>query len=202
MRKLATLTFLLVATAAGVEGQDPGTLTITGTSTVRDWQCGVPDYQMAVRPTTGFASDVLEGREAVETLTFEVDVESIDCGIGKMNEHLRKALKSGEFPVIRFDLGFYDVAPGDEGIGVRAEGTLTIAGVPRPVELEVEARRDGETLRITGMKRIDMEDWGVKPPSLILGTLKVDRQVHVAFDVPVRNGGQATTSGFNTETPN
>jgi polyisoprenoid-binding protein YceI len=157
---------------------------------------------MTVRPTTGFASGVLEGREAVDTLTFEADVESIDCGIGKMNKHLRKALKSGEFPVIRFDLDIYDVTPGDEGIGVRAEGTLTIAGVSRPVELRVDVGRDGEALRVTGMKPINMEDYGVEPPSLMLGTLRVDKQVHVAFDVAVRNSGLAATLGPDTESPN
>lgn len=202
MRRLATLAVLLLATVAGVEAQGPGSLTITGTSTVRDWQCAVADYRISVRPAAGLAGTVLEGREAVETLTFVAAVDSIDCGIGKMNEHLRKALKSEEFPGIRFDLGLYDVTPGDAAITVRAEGTLTIAGVTRPVELQAEARGDGEALRVTGMKLINMEDYGVKPPSLMLGTLKVDKQVHVEFDVPVRNTGLAATLGSETEAPN
>ena len=40
---------------------------------------------------------------------------------------------------------------------------------------------------VRGTKRIDMTQWSVRPPSLMLGTMKVNPQVTVGFDVVLKH---------------
>ena len=39
------------------------------------------------------------------------------------------------------------------------------------------------TLRVRGSKPVDMTQWGVQPPSLMMGTMKVNRAATIHFDV-------------------
>ena len=67
------------------------------------------------------------------------------------------------------------------------DGTLTIAGRTEPVRTEVTVTpAPGNALRVQGEQSLRMSAFGVKPPSLLLGALKVRDLVRVAFDIVVR----------------
>lgn len=191
MNKPLTI-FLLVALAglpAGLRAQQAQSrppLTISGTSTVRPWECRVPTYRMTLEPTSGYEQPVLDGTKAIQSLQLTIDVDSIDCGIGKMNEHLRKALRADKYGQIEFDLRLYDLSAASEGIDATAEGQLTIDATSRPVTLQIHLTpgKDG-TLQARGQYTLDMKDYGVKPPKLMFGMLKVGKDVKVAFNVSV-----------------
>lgn len=173
---------LVAAPLAAPSTTDPSSLTIAGTSTVRSWSCPVP-YELSVTPGTGL-SGVLAGEAAVETLTLTVDVAAIDCGNGTMNAHLRKALGAEKTPTISYRLSSYDLARAAGGAGVTAHGTLTIAGSTQPITMSVTVKPDGAgALRATGEQQLVMSQFGVKPPSLMMGTMKVGDAVRVSFDV-------------------
>ncbi len=195
MTKLLT-TLMLAGVAilpAGLEAQQAPSqgapevpLTISGTSTVRPWECRVPKYRMTVQPASDYAQPVLDGQSAIKGMSLTIDVNSIDCGIGKMNEHLRKALKADKYGEITFDLGLYDLSSTSTGVDARAKGRLTIDDTTQPVTLDVHLApgRNG-TLRARGQYTLNMKDYGVKPPKLMLGMLKVGKDVKIAFDVNV-----------------
>ncbi len=194
MRKLLT-TLLLGAMAAipaglhaqeGQSGNSQAPLMISGTSTVRPWQCRVPKYQMTVQPASDYAQPVLDGQPAIKSLTLKINVNSIDCGIGKMNEHLRKALKADKYGEITFNLGLYNLTTAGKAVDAKAKGQLTIDATSQPVTLDVHLTpgKDG-TLQAQGQYTLNMKDYGVKPPKLMLGMLKVHKDVKVAFDVSV-----------------
>ncbi len=194
-RGLVALAAVLAVTSAARAGEDAETFTITGTSSVRGWTCKVPSYDASIQVDPGFApadaapagdvaSAVLSGSEQVQDVEVVVPVASIDCGNGKMEEHLRKALKAEEDSTITYRLSSYDLTPAADGGTVTAAGTLTIAGETRPVDLTVSAApASGGGLRVVGQQEIDMTEWGVKPPTLMFGTLKVGERVTVGFDI-------------------
>ena len=173
----------LLAGPASTRTGDPAALTISGTSTVRSWSCQVP-HSITMAPGSGVADAVLTGQAAVETLSLAVDVGAIDCGNGTMDGHLRKALRASDHPSIQYQLSSYDLARAAEGASVTARGTLTIAGSTQPITMDVTVEQDeAGRLRARGEQQIVMSQFGVKPPSLMLGTMKVGDAVRVSFDV-------------------
>lgn len=162
-------------------------LTIDGTSTVRGWTCEAGSFDLLPSPREGFEEAVLKGEPALETVTVTFPVAAIDCGNGTMNDHMRKALKASDHPQIRYRLSRYAIAQAESGMEVDAEGELTIAGTARPVQMAVTIARDASgSIRVRGEQEVRMTDFGVAPPSLMLGTLKVGETVMVKFDVPLQ----------------
>ncbi len=189
----------LAATPAGLHAPDadPPPITISGTSTVRPWECRVLAYRMSVRPDSSYAQRVMNRKDALDSLDLTIPVDSIDCGIGVMNEHLRNALRVDEHGTITFHLGSYDLGRASPGVDARADGWLTIDGTTRPIALDAHLTLapDGK-LEARGEYTVDMKDYGVKPPKLMFGMLKVGKDVKVAFDVNV----DETASGVATRT--
>lgn len=174
--------------ASGASGQDTApTLTINGTSTLRSWTCEAESFGVVPSPPKGFEDGVLNGQPALETVVLTFPVSEIECGNGKMNDHLRNALAAKQHPQIRYRLSKYDIAKAESGMVVTADGELTIAGTARPITMAVTVTRDATGgIRVRGQQEVKMTDFGVTPPTLMLGTLKVGDAVMVKFDVPLR----------------
>lgn len=155
-----------------------------GKSTVRDWSCSAPVLEAKVE-TAGSAATaaVLNGAKAVTGATLSVPTMQLDCDNGTMNGHMRKALEAERHAAITFTLDRYELAGGDSARGT-LEGMLVVKGIGKPITLPVEIQAGpDDALRVTGHYALRMTDWGVKPPKLMLGTLKVNEMVDVRFDL-------------------
>lgn len=162
---------------------------VVGSSTVRGFECSAGAFE-AVIATSGAAtiSTVLAGERAVTAVEFSVPAQELDCRNGTMNNHMYKALKAAEHPTITFRATSYE--PTTAGANVRGilTGELTLGGVTRPAAVEVVSTDGGDgTLLVSGVHLIRMREFGLKPPSLMLGTLKVDEKVNVHFELYLRN---------------
>lgn len=184
----------VLAIAAGASAElssEPGQITIAGTSTVRSWTCEVQPTVEVMMSEAG-ADALLRGERSVEDVAVTVQVADVDCNNAKMNDHLRKALKASDHPAIRYELSTYDVAQTPEGASVQAQGELTIAGATQPVTMTITLVRDVDgAVRAHGEHQIVMPQYGVKPPSLMFGTMKVGEKVTITFDVPVSSQAAA-----------
>lgn len=69
------------------------------------------------------------------------------------------------------------LVPADEEGAWRGEGELTFHGVTRPVAGILRVENEGAGLRLEGTTEIDVTDFGVQPPSLLL--VKVHKEVRV-----------------------
>ena len=65
-------------------------------------------------------------------------------------------------------------------------GQLTIAGQTRDVTINGTAVREGANLRVRGTEQLTMTDFGIQPPRLMAGTMRVHAPVTVGFDVVLR----------------
>jgi polyisoprenoid-binding protein YceI len=169
-------------------------LTIDGTATmVGKWACG-GDAKVEAMPLAS-AQPVPGLPEGVQTVTVTASVPDIECGDSTMNKHLRKALKMDQYPEIRYQAEKYTLI--DNGGAVQTSGELTIAGVTKPVGLGAKLMPlpEGGT-RVMGTVEINMTDFGVKPPSLFFGALKVTKTVTVRFDTVVRLPHEVTQALF------
>lgn len=184
-----------VSTALGWKSIDNGlTLTadsrlwIEGTSTVKNFKCTSKAVQATVDAGADAVRAVLAGEKAVAAVQLTVPEKSLDCGNGTMNGHMLEALKEKEHADIGFKLVSYELASADSGRTGTLNGVLSINGVDKTIALPVKltAGSAGE-LRVTGKYELDMKDYGVKPPSLMLGTMKVGPKVTVNFDLLLKS---------------
>lgn len=156
-----------------------------GGSTVRGFTCEATALDGSVVTRDGAEPRVAALKSAVESVSIIVAVEALDCGNDTMHDHMRKALEAKEHPRIEFRVADYDLAETGAGVGlVELRGQLTIIGTTRDITIlaGVEERADG-TLAVRGSTKVDMTEWGVRPPRLMLGTLRVHDEVEVHFDM-------------------
>jgi polyisoprenoid-binding protein YceI len=160
-------------------------LWVQGTSSVRSYTCRAArvDGSVATQPgSTSLAIADLEN--TVKGAEISVSVAGMECGNATMNAHMRKALKGDTSPRITYRITSYDVAPAGEAEGsVKLNGTLTIAGTEKPVSIDATATMELGRLRVRGSKQFRMTEFGVQPPTLMMGTMKVHDPVAVRFDV-------------------
>lgn len=155
---------------------------VQGTSTARSYRCESTQVDGAAE---GTSLDLTAARE-VSGARISIPVASLDCRNGTMNGHMRTALKATQAPTISFRASSVNLTPGDAGASARMSGNLSIAGETRPVTIDATVVSEDGQLRVRGSKQIDMTEWGVRPPSLMLGTMRVHPSVTVGFDVLMR----------------
>lgn len=174
----------LVAAALAPLSVQPGSrVWVDGTSTVRAWHCeSARGEGSAAASTTELAQ-----LGSVARAEFSVPVATLDCRNNTMNGHLRTALKAATAPGISFHAGSVRVTPtGPDAGTAHLEGTLSMGGADRPVSIDGTVAREDGQLRLRGSKRLVMTEWGLRPPSLMMGTMKVNPNVTVGFDVVLK----------------
>lgn len=160
--------------------RDGSRVWVQGTSTVRSWRCEATGVQGRAAAPEGITS-VADLAGAVRDAEVSVSVSALDCRNETMNGHMRRALKSAQAPTLRFRPASVRVSPDGS---VSMTGPLGIAGQEQAVTIEgTVVREPSGVLRVRGSRQIDMTQWGVQPPSLMMGTMKVNKLATVHFDV-------------------
>ncbi len=155
---------------------------VSGTSTVRGWRCESTQV-------TGTSDAATTELAQIGTARGEITIplSTLDCRNGTMNGHMRNALKAQQNPNIRFRATQVRVTPGSAAEGtVAMTGQLTIAGQTREVTINGTAVRENGALRVRGTEALTMTDYGVQPPRLMAGTMRVNAPVTIGFDVVLR----------------
>ncbi len=188
MRKRVWMGVALVVPALVAAGAQPLTfhntsrVWVEGTSTVRAYRC----ESAQVTGAASAGSTQLASIGSVSGAEVSIPVASLDCRNETMNGHMRNALKANAAPTIRFRAQSVDVAANG---AVKMTGGLTIGGQTQQVSIDATAAEVNGQLRVRGTKQIRMPDYGVRPPSLMMGTMRVNPLVTVGFDVVLRPAG-------------
>ncbi|CAN5509870.1 hypothetical protein BH23BAC4_BH23BAC4_14160 [soil metagenome] len=120
-----------------------------------------------------------------------VPVRAFDCGQSRMNRDFIAALRADRHPDLRFLLHRAEMLDQEAHPGawvrVRARGTIRLAGTERPIVIEARGRRLGNNqVRIRGSHALRMTDFGVDPPSGLMGLVRAHDQVVARFDLVAR----------------
>ncbi|MGH9419814.1 MAG: YceI family protein [Thermoanaerobaculia bacterium] len=145
-----------------------------GTSNVRSFSCAAKKLDLDIASTADASP-----ANFVKSASLSIPVALIDCKNGTMNDHMREALKVDKNPAITWKMSSYKV----DGTNVEIDGTLTIAGKENPIVLRGTGAAENGTVTLRGTKVLKMTDYGVKPPSLMFGTMKVADAVTVSYDL-------------------
>lgn len=160
-----------------------GDVWFTGRSNVRRFTCRARRVATDAPLLDGAAlTAVLHGDSAPTRAAVRVDAARLDCGIGRMNAHLRETLHAGTYPTIEFRLARVTRTHGDSA--VRLDGVLSIAGHEKPIGVDATVRdATGDAVRVRGAYTLNVRDYGLVPPRRFAGLLRVRDSVTVHFDV-------------------
>jgi YceI-like domain len=186
------------------------TLWLNGTSSVHDFECRTSDLRLSVGPEAALATsanpvgfETLVRAQGIQSLALELPVASLRSGKSGLDKNLQKAMRADQYPLIRFQLKRYDIAAHGvkaDTVNIAAEGALTVNGRERPEKLAARAYRDAAGLWLVGTKPLLMSDFDIKPPKMMLGTLKVHDPVTIHYKLLLAPAS-ATLPTTSTTTP-
>ena len=164
-------------------------LSFEGTSTLHSFHCKTTKLQVSasVDPTY-MEAKLSQMNRPLKSVDVVIPVKSLSCGNKGLEENMFKALKADKFPEIRYTLSTYEIAGAatDDVITLQSVGTLTVAGKEKAINLIVKTNRiAGGKAIATGTQAILMTDFGIKPPVMMLGTLKTGNKIVVSFKLNV-----------------
>lgn len=151
-------------------------LAINGTSTMHEWSSSATNVTVQ--------GDFVINNGVIEKITagaVNVVVTSIKShkNSGLMDSRTHETLKADKYPNITYAVSKISniQQSGGEATGT-VSGTLTIGGVGKPTDvvLKMKVLPNGD-IEVKGNKKILMSNHGIKPPSFMLGALKVGDEV-------------------------
>lgn len=155
-------------------------VTIKGTSSLHDWKMEGPAINGSI-DTDPEAWRAIGENPA--TVTVSIPVASIRSEHKKMDALMQKALKAKANPEIKYEMTSATLTKvtGD-AVVVRTTGKLTVAGTTRDLTMDVTATRlSDKRYVLTGEAPIRMPDYGIKPPTAMLGTITTGPDVKIVF---------------------
>lgn len=176
------------AAAPGAETLAPaaGTVTVSGTSTLHDWSVSATGLRGSLDLPAGFLSGETT---AVPAARFTLPVRALQSEHDKMNTLMWEALQTTKHPELSFALESARLqGAGGPTVKVEVKGALTVAGVARPVMLVLDVRRDGNRLLASGELPLKMSDFGIKPPTAMMGTMHTGDAVRVKIETTLAPG--------------
>lgn len=160
-----------------------GNIKLSGTSSLHNWDMNSKTFSGEARFTFDPAhAGVLT---AIPSLTFTLAVVQLKSDEKKLDKNAYKALKAETFKNIVYQLKSATIQKGTGNTYLlKTTGNLSIAGVTKEVSMDVRCvvNKD-ETISCTGTEQLKMSDYGVKPPTFMLGAMKTGDQVSLQFTI-------------------
>lgn len=167
----AQVTYQLVQSTAVV-------IKVSGKSNVHNWT-------MTTKAIESQGKFKLNGDNLadVTSLNFTVAAKSLKSGKSSMDNRTYKTIKADQYPNITYKLTSATVSHiNQNNYLIKTKGELIIAGVTQPINVSVNATVNADnTITCTGTENIKLTDYGIKPPSFVLGTMKVYNDLAIQF---------------------
>lgn len=175
----------------------PGSqLSFEGTSTLHGFTCTTKTMQAYIDVDATYQTANLSTlAHPIAAVQVVIPVKSLACG-GELENNMFKTLNANQYPYIIYKLSTYDVVSGSASASSFAsstKGRLTISGKENAIAMNINAVRSSDGMvSATGEQTIKMSEFGIKPPTFMLGTLRVRDELKVRFTI------KATSSAVST----
>jgi polyisoprenoid-binding protein YceI len=168
-------------------------VTLDGSSNVHEWSCATNAFEAQVVVDSSYLSrPVTQVQRPITSVEVTIPVRSLRCGHDKMDQNMYKALKADQFPSITYALVSYEIdrttATADQFTAITT-GDITVSGKTIRVQIPITTTRS-LTGSATGEGRValKMTDFGINPPTALLGTLRTKNDIEIAFKVQLDKG--------------
>jgi polyisoprenoid-binding protein YceI len=159
-------------------------VSIAGTSNIHTYTASTTTVRLtrvqvaAAVPGANVWDDVVKPGQ-LEAFEIVIPAATLHSPKDGLDKNMHKALKVQEFPDITFRL--VRTTSGTGG-ALTAVGVLKIAGIEREVTFVLNTERQDEGLLVKGELPLLMTDFGIKPPTAMLGMLKTDPKITITFE--------------------
>lgn len=165
-------------------------LWLEGTSTLHDYRSETSQLEGSVVADLSELDQRTDLGLSFKTVDLEIPVKTLHSGDRKLDANMYDAMNSDDHPVIRYRLLRTERLKDTSGalekpFTYRTTGVLEVAGIEKEITMDVNVSADS-LVRVTGHKELLMSDFGIDPPSMMLGLLKTDDRVVIGFDVQLR----------------
>jgi len=155
---------------------------LTGTSSLHDWEMKT----VLGSSEATFVVDASGKITAISTLSFTLPATSLKSESKAMDKNTYKALDTKKNPNISFVLTSATVvANGGNNYQLNCIGRLTIAGTVKETELLAIGKYNpaDKSFTISGVKKMKMTDYNVKPPTVMLGAIKTGNDIAISYNL-------------------
>ncbi len=147
-----------------------------------DAKSSIHDVKVETAGLTGFVeAEVVDGKVKLGApFRVEIDAERLKSGNGLLDGELQRRLETRKFP--RVVGAVREATPGDAKTALK--GDLSLHGVTKATDVEVTVKIiDDKTLEIEGEQVIDMRDYGLTPPKLLMFKVYPDVKIRARLVV-------------------
>ncbi len=150
-------------------------LTVAGTSTLHDWT-------MTSNQAKGTANMLIKNGQLEEISAMEVvmPVETLKSGKRQMDNNAYEALKSNQHANAVFQLENVEEITAST---VKANGSLTVAGNKKEVQLTVEYTLNDDIIHFQGSTVTSFSAFQLSPPTAVFGTIKTGEELTLSFQM-------------------
>lgn len=147
---------------------DKSFITITGTSSLHDWEMKVNEFS---------ATGIVEEAQ-VKDLVVTVKSKSMESGKAIMDEKAYDAVSADDYPSITFSAKTLKISE-DQIFG---KGTLKIAEVSNEINFNAKIiSKQNNEMHLEGSIPLKMSDYKITPPTAMFGTLKTGDEVEIVY---------------------
>lgn len=159
---------------------------LEGTSNVHDWH---------MNSDKGVFNIVVdENISKISALKFALPVESLKSEHAGLDKNTYKALKTKKYATIHFvatDVTAKKIS--DRSFIIKSNGKLTISGVTKDILLSATASIGSDnTITYSGTYSLNMTDYEVEPPTIMLGAIKTGNAVTIKYSMLVKGKNYLT----------
>ena len=164
---------------------------IQGTSSLHDWESAITqiEFRGVIQMESGLP-------KVIKDVQVSIPVKTIKSSEGKMMDNKTyDAFQSDTYPTITFVVSQSQVVVDQaKNISIKAPGKLTMAGTTKAVIVEARGKvLPNGNLQLAVAHKINMTEFNMKPPTAMLGTIKVGEAVTVVVDLILNTSHQVTT---------
>jgi len=155
---------------------------LNGTSNLHDWEMKSAKGTSEV----AFVVDAKGTITSLSRLSFTLPVKNLKSKSKAMDKNTYKALNEESNPNISFaGTGATIVSKGNNNYVFNCTGKMSIAGTTKQTELVATGKYNpaDKSFTITGIKKMKMTDYNVKPPKALLGSIKTGNDISISYNI-------------------
>ena len=159
-------------------------VSLAGNSNIHPFTATTTDVRMSrlvLAPAEGDRLQAAAKAGGVEAFEVAINAATLTSPKDGLDKNMHKALKVAQYPDIVFKLSKLEAGAAPNTI--KAVGLLKIAGVEKEVALPLKVAVNATTITVIGDIDLLMTDYGIKPPTAMLGMLKTDPKVTVSLEI-------------------
>ncbi len=166
---------------------ESSTMTLFGSANVTDWDAEVKTIRGEVVINKDEQANWSEAEASwFEAVNITIPVADIDADSRRMNNNMHDYLEIDDHPEITYSLveARELVALDNPGFVLTVRGIVTAAGESVEIEHDVEvSEREGGGLTISGSQDLLMTDFGIDPPTAMLGSIRARDEMTIEFEL-------------------